>query len=298
MISLTAWTIKIPPSLERQRIVDDLCKSDRRLLVLDTCQRLEIFGDLEPIQGVQVDEQYRDGAAFERLARIAAGLESRILGELEVLGQVRDAYKRFRREAAAHDLSLDRYFQAALALARKARRESGIDQEIISLSGLAGRELLRRVSPGAPVAVIGSGSIAASAIRHLWKRGSCPIRVSSRCPDNAMSLAASVGGFGAGLDELAPLLEDVEGILCATAAPHPVLYAHHIEAARRPLHIIDLGVPADCAREVIAMDHVDYLPLEGVEAKAQGNLAERARRAEIAARIIREGAEAWAAQAR
>lgn len=295
---LAAWSIPLSPSTERQRLVASLVRSETPILVLDTCQRLEVFGRSKTPVDFPAASHWRNAEAFERLARIAAGLESRILGELEVLGQVRDAYKRFRKESAGDDLGLDRHFQDALALARKARRDSGIDKEVISLSGLASRELLRRVPAGAPIAVIGSGSIASSVIRHLGKRGSSPIRVSSRCPENAMSLAASVGGFGSGLDDLAPLLRDVAGILCATAAPHPVLYAHHLEHTRRPLHIIDLGVPPDCTDDVSHLEFVRYMALEDVEATAQGNLAERTRRAELAARIIREGALAWAAQAR
>ena len=131
-----------------------------------------------------------------------------------------------------------------------------------SLSGLAARALLRRVEPGTPLAVVGSGSLAGSAARYLAKRGKSAVRVSSRCPDNAITLAMEVGGFGSGLDDLQHLLKDAGGILTATAAPHPLLYPHHLENARRPLHIVDLGVPADCSPEVPQLDHVDYVSLE------------------------------------
>ena len=232
--------------------------------------------------------------AFERLARIAAGLESRILGELEILGQVRTAYRVFRQNEAGPSQDLDGLFQQALALARKARRESGIDRKMTSLSGLAARELLRRIEPGVPLAVVGSGALAGSATRYLGKRGQSPVRVSSRCPDNAVSLATEVGGFGSGLDDLQHLLDDVGGILTATAAPHPLLFAHHLAATRRPLHIVDLGVPADCSPEVRQLEHVDYTSLEEIEAHASTNVAQRRERAERAAQIIREGAITWA----
>ena len=241
--------------------------------------------------------QWADITAFERLARIAAGLESRILGEIEILGQVRSAYKHFLCRRRPDCCSLHRCFQDALALARRARRESGIDRNLTSLSGLAARELLAQVEPGAPLAVIGAGDLAGSVARYLRKRaGPVPVRVSSRCPDNALALAEQVGGFGGGLDTLCHLLEGVTGIVCATAAPHPVLYPDHLASAGRPLAIIDMGVPPDCHEEVTALKDIVYTGLRAIEMKAQSNTASRRAAAERAARIIRAGAEAWALQ--
>jgi glutamyl-tRNA reductase len=233
--------------------------------------------------------------AFERLARIAAGLESRVLGELEILGQVREAYRVFKRNNSGPEAAwLDRLFQKALALSRKARRESGIDRNMTSLSGLAARDMLRRVAPGMPLAVVGSGSLAGPVARYLGKRGRSPVRISSRCPGNALRLALEVDGFGAGLDELAPLLRGVGGIITATAAPHPVLYSHHLAGVCRPLFITDLGVPPDCHDAVPELPWVRYHNLAAVEARAHVHLGERTRRAEVAARTIRDGALAWA----
>jgi len=266
-------------------------------LVLDTCQRLEAFGVGEP--PFEVDDRWSKSEAFERLVRIATGLESRILGELEVLGQVRSAYKQFHaacqnassdpssKTATANMVALDRMFQDVLALARKARKESGIDQNLTSLSGLASREMLERVPEGAPIAVIGSGTLASSVIRYLGKRGKSPVRVAGRCPDKALQLALEAGGFGGGLDELAHLLEGVHGVITATAAPHPVLYIAHLADADHRLHVIDLGVPPDCCDETIAHARVDYVSLQDIEAKSETNLIDRQRAAERARALIR-----------
>ncbi len=261
-------------------------------LVLDTCQRLEVYADDPPdLPGFRVQTLAADASAFERLARIAAGLESRILGELEILGQVRTAYRQFRE---SHDTSsLDRVFQDALALARKARRESGIDRQLISLGALAARTLLDRVPAGAPLAVVGAGDLAGSVARYLAKPGDAPVRIGSRCPDNALRLARRLGAFGAGLDDLHHLLDGAAGIITATAAPHPVLYLHHLDRAADDLVIVDMGVPADCAPEIAARPHTTYIPLETIEAQAHGNVEDRRRRADRAGRIIREGAQAW-----
>jgi glutamyl-tRNA reductase len=292
-----AWALKVEPSAERELLVCKLRNHSYPILVLDTCQRLEVYAPA-PLEDLSVPVlgAWRDGQAIERLARIAAGLESRILGELEILGQVREAYKAFRMRADGDHARMDRFLQDALSLARKARRQSGIDQQMTSLSGLAARELLQRIRPGDPIAVVGSGSLASSVTRYLGKRGSSPIRVSSRCPENAMELALTVGGFGTGLNELSHLLHDVQGIISATAAPHPVIYPNHLAGARTPLHIIDLGVPPDCSRETISLPHVQYVSLEEIEGRAKGNAEERQRRAAQAATLIRDGALAWSRQ--
>lgn len=283
---------------ERERIVEDLRRSATPMLVLNTCQRLETFGfNIPTIDSAELLQTWNAREAFERLARIAAGLESRILGELEVIGQVRTAYKEFRANGGSGLHTLDRIFQDALALARAARRESGIDQNLTSLSGLAARALLDRVPAGAHLAVVGAGSLAASTARYLTKRGNCPLRVASRCPENAVTLAVELGGFGTGLDELAHLFHGVSGVITATAAPHALVFPHHLENAARPLVIVDMGVPADCSPDVAKLPGVTYIGLGEIEAKAQYNSDERRQRAATAARIIHDGAQAWSPRA-
>ena len=248
---------------------------------------------LPSITGGRIVHTWDAESAFERLARIAAGLESRILGELEILGQVRAAYKAFHGDHGKQVKQLDRFFQEALALGRKARRHSGIDTQMTSLSGLAARLLIDRVTPGSPIAIIGSGSLAASSARYLSKRGRSPIRVMSRCPEKAAMLALKVGGFGSGLDTLAHQLDGVEGIICATAAPHPILYAHHLDQSAPQRTIIDLGEPPDCHSCVRTNNTFHYLGLLDIEAKANVNTDARKQAAEVAGRIVREGAAAW-----
>ncbi|HEY8240515.1 MAG TPA: hypothetical protein VIH35_03670 [Kiritimatiellia bacterium] len=295
-MNFAAFEIEIAAPRERERVVGELARrADPPLLVLDTCQRLECFGlGIPAIDSARISVRHDQAAAFERLARIAAGLESRILGELEVLGQVRAAYKIFREAGGATSTRLDRIFQDALSLAREARRESGIDRNLTSLGALAAREVLDRVPATTSVTVIGSGSLAGSVARYLTKRGRCSVRVMSRCPENALTLATEIGGFASGLDDLAPQLQGVSAIVTATAAPHSIVYAHHLAAAARPLVVIDLGVPSDCNPDVAALPGVTYVTLQQIEEKAQINSAERRACAEVAGRIVRDGAAAWA----
>lgn len=292
---LRAWTLQINDSIERSRLSHALRESpDHSVLVLDTCQRFECFGASLPECAASYVVAHRDRQeAFERLARIAAGLESRILGELEILGQVRTAYKSFK----SGDFTvreLDAVFQKAVSLGRRARRLSGIDRKLTSLSGIAAREMLNAVPVGEPIAVIGSGSIASSAARYLYKRGSSPLRIFSRCPERAADLALKLNSFGCGLDALDADLKGVHGILCATAAPHPVLYAQHLDPDDPPTAIVDLGEPPDCHESAQSLDGVEYLDLLAIEQRANVNSAYRTECAVRASQIVRDGASAWA----
>lgn len=297
-MNFAAYELEIATPHDRERLIGELTRDPASpRLILSTCQRLECFGFTIPtIDSIAVRNQWMNAEAFERLARIAAGLESRILGELEVLGQVRTAYKQFRETGGASQSRLDRIFQDVLSLAREARRDSGIDKNLTSLGALAAREILDRMPDTTAAAVVGSGSLAGSVARYLTKRGRCTVRVMSRCPENALTLAMEIGGFGAGLDDLAPLLNGVSAIVTATAAPHPLVYSHHLEGTAKPLVIVDLGVPPDCSPDVAALPDVTYVSLAQIEEKAQINSEDRRKAAAIAATIIKDGAIAWAAK--
>ncbi|MDP6506323.1 MAG: hypothetical protein QF886_22055, partial [Planctomycetota bacterium] len=177
-MELTGFELEVHLPEARESVVDGLRRCSKEpLMVLDTCQRLEVFGTSEPqpFQHASVTRRWSTQESFERLVRVAAGLESRIIGELEVLGQVREAYRVFRQITAGNEPALDRMFQDALALARKARKDSGIDRELTSIGAIAARKLIECVPDGKPIAVIGAGSLAGSIARYLGKRGNSPI---------------------------------------------------------------------------------------------------------------------------
>lgn len=293
--SLIACDIRIPEPTLREETARRL-RSDcvHPVLVLNTCQRLETFGRV----GLSEEEIAAEGFVecqlsceqqmVRRLARIAAGLESRILGELEILGQVRQAYKDFTARFGKDDPKLDRLFQNALALARKARRESGIDQNVTGLAALTARKIMASVPGDAPVTIVGAGSLAKGVARYLGKRSKLPVRVSSRCPENAMKLAMEVGGFSSGLEDLVPMLRDARVIVSATAAPHPLIFSEHVPVLEEGRLIVDLGEPPDCAEEIRLRDDIEYVGLLDIEALAQTNTADRRERAKVAAKIINE----------
>jgi len=287
--ALIACTLHIPEPRKRERLAKSLQTDARHpMLVLNTCQRLETYGWSCP-QGLPDQIEYhclQEEEAIRYFARIAAGLESRIIGELEILGQVRQAYKEFHQKFGKSDARLDRLFQKGIALARKARRESGIDKNLTGLAALTARRIIQSVPETASVTIVGSGSISQAVARYLGKRTNMPVRVSSRCPENAMKLAIEIGGFSSGLDELIPMMREAEVIVSATAAPHPLIYNHHIpESSSRKL-VIDLGEPPDCASEIQERSDIEYVGLLQMESHANTNTLERKARAEIAANLI------------
>ncbi len=258
-------------------------------LVLNTCQRLEVFGRTRPeAQDNEAEDTALRREALLRLTRIAAGLESRILGELEIMGQVREAYKCFSEHHAKSDPSLNRLFQDSIALARKARRESGIDQNLTGLAALAARRVMDSVPEDATVCIVGSGSLAKGVARYLGKRSELPLHISSRCPENAAELAQEVDAFSSGMDELAHNLASARVVVTATAAPHPILYAAHLPESDQARLIIDLGEPPDCEEALRNRNDVDYVGLLDIEEMAQTNTDERKRRAQVAEQIIRD----------
>lgn len=286
---LIVCDLNIPDPTQRESLARGLrSRAEAPLMVLNTCQRLETFGRAFPCHigdGVSCNP-VSEREIIRRLARIAAGLESRVLGELEIMGQVRDAYKQFQERFGKDDPKLDRLFQKSLALARKARRESGIDRNLTGLASLTARRIMSSVPEDAPVTIVGSGSLAKGVARYLGKRSKLPVHVSSRCPENAMRLAMEIGGFSSGLDELAPMLAHARAVVTATAAPHPLLFDHHLPPLSGGRLVIDLGEPPDCAEEVRSRRDIEYVGLLDVEALAQTNSEARRERAKIAEAVI------------
>ena len=287
--TLISCDLKIEePTLREETAIRLRTESETPLFVLNTCQRLETFGrDLPKTAFADQACAHADEMDItRRLARIAAGLESRILGELEIMGQVREAYKAFNTKFGKDDPKLDRLFQNALALARKARRESGIDQNLTGLAALTARRVIESVPADTPVTIVGSGSLAQGVARYLSKRSTLPVRISSRCPENAMKLAQEIGAFAAGLDDLVSFLLDAPVIVTATAAPHPLIFERHVPPLPNGRLILDLGEPPDCDLSVRQRPDIEYVGLLDIEALAQTNTEERKARAKVAEAII------------
>jgi len=276
---------------------------------LSTCNRTEIYlsgdheeralGSLERIAGEPlggVAYRMHDEAAAVHLFRVAAGLDSLVPGESEILGQVRSAY-----EAVTPGPLLDHVFRQALSLGKRVRSETAIGESPASVPSAAAA-LASQVFgelDGRRVLLVGAGRIGELAAGSLAARGATISYVANRSPDAARELAHRFGGEPLAQDELASKLGEVDVVLASTSAPGLVLHAADVPARRRrPLFFIDIAVPRDVDPAVHELDGCYLYDIDDLEAVVSETLAGRRAEAARAERLVVEEAtrfRAWQA---
>ncbi len=236
---------------------------------------------------------YRDAQAAEHVMRVASGLDSMILGDGQILGQVKTAYETARSQGATGAI-LNTLFQGALATGKSVRTQTGIGQGAFSI-GSASVELATRIFgdtlAGKTVLVLGAGKMSELTARHLQSCGAPAVLVTNRTFERAQALAKQLGAGAAArrFDDLGQALLTSDIVICSTAAPHPIVTRDLIQTAmrarrNRPLFLIDIAVPRDVAPEVGDLPNV-YLynidDLSAVVARDQAARHAESRRAEI-----------------
>ena len=259
----------------------------REAVILSTCNRTEcyIIGEnpqpviafLAESAGVSVDElrQYLyihlGRQAVRHLFRVACGLDSLAIGETQILGQVREAWRMARKQHAA-GRELCCIFQQAVATGKRARSETAISEGAFSI-GRAAVELANALYPdlgSANLLVLGAGKIAELTAKHLSDHGAGTILVANRTLANANELAARLGGRAIPYEELGKLLPEIDILISSTSAPHIVLHAEvvaHAMAGRpdRPLCLIDLAVPRDVDPAVVDIPNVHLYNIDDLQ---------------------------------
>ncbi len=269
---------------------------------LSTCNRTEIYlADADDAAAVAALERlavapletvvYRlhDEAAAVHLFRVAAGLDSLVPGEGEILGQVREAY-----EAAAPGPLLDRVFRQALQVGKRVRAETAIGENPASVSSAAAAlaqqvfgDLERR-----RVLLIGAGRIGELAAGNLWSRGASIAYVANRSLPAAEDLARRFGAVAVELSQLSTRLGEVDVVLASTSAPDVVVRAADVPARRRsPLFFIDIAVPRDIDPAVHELDGCYVYDIDDLEAVVAETLAGRRAEAARAEQLVGEEAE-------
>jgi glutamyl-tRNA reductase len=279
-------------------------------VVLSTCNRTELYvvGDdaeahalaaLRSLGGEEVASlAYRlsDHAAALHLFRVAAGLDSLVPGEGEILGQVRAAH-----EVGAPGALLNRLFRDALHAGKRARTQTTIAESPASVPS-AGAALAQQVFGDLErrrVLVVGAGKIGELAARSLAARGAVVTAVANRTREHGEELAQRIGTQALSLDDLAVTLADVDVVVACTSAPGFVVTPADVPARKgRPLFFVDLAVPRDVDPAVNDLDGCYVYDIDDLEAVVQASLAGRRREAERAEAIVAEEAErfrAWQA---
>jgi glutamyl-tRNA reductase len=215
------------------------------------------------------------------LGRVAAGLESMILGEPEILGQVAEAYSVALRQGAAGSV-LSALFRAAIHAGKRARAETGISRNAATISSVAVKMAEEVVGPLAErqVLVVGAGQMAESAVEALRNRGASQITVVNRTRTRAVQLAKRWGARALTFEQLGEALAAADIALTSTGAPHFVITAELAQAAlaarpARPLVLIDIAVPRDVDPEVRRLPNTHYYDIDDIQAHLNGALAER-----------------------
>jgi glutamyl-tRNA reductase len=277
------------------------CPAIREAVVLSTCNRTEFYvatrdvaaarhalrGIVEATKGSDLLApaatlyERTDALAVTHLFRVASGLESMVVGEPQILSQVKDAHAHARHSGATGPW-LDRLFESALRTGKRARAETAIGVGVVSVASAAcelARRHIDRLDERA-VLVIGVGEtsrIAATHVTHYSPR----VTIANRTLDHARALADQIGAVAIGLDDLPGALAAADLVFTATSAPHPIVTTDVVReamAARpgRKMVVIDVAVPRDVDQDVSAVPGVVLHTIDDIQGVVHRSLAMRA----------------------
>jgi glutamyl-tRNA reductase len=282
------------------------------VVVLSTCHRTEVYVTAERFHGAVQDIRnflseyafappedfadhmytYFDGTAAAHLFAVAAGLDSVVVGESEILGQVRDAWERARDEATTGP-RLDALFRDAVVTGKRVRSETAIARGTTSVAQAAVAMAIEHLGSlaGARVLVLGAGDMGESMAVALAGAGAADVQVANRTWAKAMVLATRVGGRPVQLGDLSDALAGVDVLLTSTGAPSLIVEKHELEAvmatrADRPLLVVDVAMPRDIDPAAGTLPGVTLLDLNDLRGFAEAGLAERRREIPHVRRIV------------
>ena len=283
-------------------------------VAISTCNRTEVYlvatdgvkgetaalgafaarAGIRPTELAEVIYSPRNCDAARQLFRVTAGLESMIVGESEVQGQVKRSYEVALGAGTTGPLT-NRLFTAALAAGKRVRAETGIGLGAASVSTVAvdlATDLLGDLA-GRPVVIIGAGETAELTAQALAAKGVTTIFVANRHAARARSLADRFGGTVLPLDRLPDQLEQADVLLCATASPHPIVERDELEVVMRarggrPLLVLDIAVPRDVEASCGELEGVRLVDMDGMQRVVARNLRVRAGEVARGEEIIEE----------
>ena len=229
----------------------------------------------------------------EHLFRVAAGLDSLVVGEPQILGQVKDAFQAAAERRCTGPV-LRKLFDWSFNVGKRVRSETALGEGAVSIS-FAAVQLARKIFgklDGRRVLVVGAGEISTLTAQHLRAHGVAEVVITSRTAAHAQALAADVGGHWVPWDGLAAALPSADIIVTATGSQRPIVSRADVEAAirrrRDPLFIIDVAVPRDVEASVSEIEQVFLYNVDDLQMVVQENLSKRSAEIEKAEGIVRE----------
>ena len=286
----------------------------REGLIVSTCNRVEILSattvdqletgtdritefldsDHRLPQGFLHQHLYshRDEEAVRHLFRVASSLDSMVVGEPQVLGQVRHAYS-LAVEAGTAGRILNRLVHHTFRVAKRVRNETGIAANAVSLSYMAvelGKKIFESLK-GHTVLLIGAGEMAELSATHLLNAGASRLLIANRTEESARRLAREVGGETVSINDLETSLGEADVVICSTASPTYVVTEQMVRKARdrrrnRPMCLIDISVPRNIDPNSVNVPNVFVFDIDDLESVISSNIREREREAERAELIV------------
>ena len=292
--------VAFPPCAGRdfvRRIVEEDVAGEA--VLLSTCNRTEVYlvvedegarsGVLELLaedRGVSKKSLERDtywltdAEAVRHLYRVAASLDSMVVGEAQILGQVRDAYRTATEERCTGPV-LNRLFHTSLRVGKQVRSETGIGDSSLSVPHVAVKlaEGVFGSLEGRRALVLGAGDMSELVIKHLKGRGVGEVRIANRTPERARLLAEMVGGSAVAFDDLATELASADVVVSSTGAGDWVVGRDDVEAAldgrEEPLFFMDIAVPRDVDPVVQAIEKAFVYDIDDLQAVVERNAGDR-----------------------
>ena len=299
----------LPDRLKRLRQIGGI----REAMLVSTCNRLELFAVAEaaslaadlvaemgpaaaPYAVVRADEE-----ALRHLFRVASSLDSMVVGEAQILGQLKDAAQT-AQELGHTGPHLNLAMARAIQAAKRVRTDTGVARGLVSVSSVAvdlANKVLGDLS-GRSVVLIGAGEMAQLAARELQKRGAKELLIANRSPGRAEELAASIGGVAVNLLELPALLERVDVAICSAGASLPLITREMmVRAAKarrfRPIFLIDLALPRNVEPSVNGLENIYVYDMDDLERVAAQNRGLREGELAKAEAIVEEELRAFLA---
>jgi len=300
---------QLPDALQRLRAE----AGADEVAILSTCNRTELYCaqdrlDAERLvewvarfHGMTADEirrssyLHQDAGAVHHMMRVAAGLDSLVLGEPQILGQMKDAWQA-ARTAGTLGPYLDRLFQSTFSMAKQVRTDTAIGENPVSVA-FAAVSLARQIFADlrrSTALLIGAGETIGLVARHLFEQGVGRIIVANRTLQRAELLSEPLGGQAIVLTQIPDILAECDVVISSTASPLPILGKGAVERAlkqrrHKPMFMVDIAVPRDIEPEVGSLSDVYLYTVDDLHEVIEENLRSRQGAAEAAERLIELG---------
>ncbi len=288
----------------------------REAMFLSTCNRVEVYFACEEVEAAAADVKaflaayheipldlfgaslylHNSHEAVRHVFRVASSLDSMVVGEPQILGQIKDAYRVALKHRAC-GVVLNRLLHKAFSVAKRVRTETAVASSAVSIS-FAAVELSKKIFGslgGKSAMLVGAGEMAELAAQHLLTNGVERIVVANRTFERGLRLAEQFGGEAVRFEEMHEQLAEVDIVISSTGAPNLVITAEHVRSVMRrrrmrPIFFIDIAVPRDIDPAINELGNAYVYDIDDLQHVVEANLSERQREALKAERIVEEEA--------